>query len=79
MRVGQDIQESSQTPTASGSLVGFIIFLALFLGGIQYVSFNLISYYAQTQVCQGYTRAKTTDDLESIVIQYKGCLTDFKQ
>jgi CHASE3 domain sensor protein len=76
MTVDETAETPSQSKTASGSLLGFIIFLALVLGGIQYVSTQLISYYAQTQVCQGYARAKT-DELESLVTQYKDCLTEF--
>ena len=78
MTINETAQESTHSKKASGSLVGFIVFLALVLGGIQYVSFNLLSYYAQTQVCDRYARA-ITDDLESIVIQYKYCLTEFKR
>ena len=78
MTIDETAQESTYSKKASGSLVGFIIFLALVLGGIQYVSTQLISYYAQTQVCDRYARAKT-DELESLVTQYKDCLVEIKR
>ena len=71
-------KESSPENKPSGGFLGFLIFLALTLGGIQYVSSKLVDQYTHAQVCDRYARAKT-DDLESIVIQYKSCLAEFER
>jgi hypothetical protein len=70
--------ESRQEKKSLVNAVSFLVGVGVFLFGINFIAPKLITHYAQTQICDRYTRA-LTEDLTSIVIQFEGCMTEFER